>query len=256
MEVALKHKTHNIWFYFEAGLCHVIPLGTHNTTGKWRPTSSEWRWRIWDVKSRVSCYCLCSVLGKYFMFASFCVLWVTSFISLWATHQHNCVCVYVCECVEGCFVLLADSSPPRVGPGRCRGVTMLINCLRSPVCVAACLPCRRVLGGFRVAGSQWKELEGGSRKGEGKGETTEGRCAGDCARVNDATLSTRRLQPCLSEQQCRRVEHDSQLAGAWRGPVLLRRFLQLTELLCAEGKEEQTGGSFWEIFFFFLLFFK
>lgn len=68
-------------------------------------------------------------------------------------------------------------------------------------------------------------------------------------------LSTRRLQPCLSEQQCRRVEHDSQLAGAWRGPVLLRRFLTLMELLCAQGKEERTG-KFLGVFFFFLLFFK
>lgn len=70
-------------------------------------------------------------------------------------------------CVEGCFVLLADSSPPHVGPGRCRGVTMLINCLRSPVCVAACLLCRRVLGGFRVVGS--KRKRGDKRKGEGEG---------------------------------------------------------------------------------------
>lgn len=63
-------------------------------------------------------------------------------------------------------------------------------------------------------------------------------------------LSTRRLQPCLSEQQCRHVEHDSQLAGAWRGPVLLRRFLTLMELLCAQGKEERTG-KFLGVFFFF-----
>lgn len=57
---------------------------------------------------------------------------------------------------------------------------------------------------------------GGVEKVRG-GETTEGRCAGARARVNDATLSARRLQPCLSEQQCCRVEHGSQLAGAWRG---------------------------------------
>ena len=90
-----KHQTYDIWFYFEAGLCHAIPLWNRNTTRKWHPTSSEWRWRIWDAKSCVSCYCLCSVLGKYFMTASFYVLWVTSFISLWATHQHNCVCMCV-----------------------------------------------------------------------------------------------------------------------------------------------------------------
>lgn len=72
------------------------------------------------------------------------------------------------------------------------------------------------------------------------GETTEGRCAGACARVNGAMLSTRRLQPCLSEQQCRHVEHGSQLAGAWQGPVLLCCFLQFVALLSAEGKEERS----------------
>jgi len=67
-----------------------------------------------------------------------------------ATQSRLRICVCVKVCVGGCFVLLADSSPPRIGPGRCRGVTMVINCLQSPVCVAACLPCRCVLGGFRV----------------------------------------------------------------------------------------------------------
>lgn len=86
-------------------------------------------------------------------------------------HLLNGVCV--CVCVWGCFVLLADSSsPPRIGPGRCRGVTMLINCLRSPVCVAACLPCHRVLGGFRVAGVRVKK--GGLMKKVKKGEDNRG----------------------------------------------------------------------------------
>ena len=67
-------------------------------------------------------------------------------------------------------------------------------------------------------------------------ETTQGRCA----RVNDAMLSTRRLQPCLSEQQCRCVEHESQLAAAWRGPSFSCCFLQFTELLFAKGKEEMS----------------
>lgn len=71
-----------------------------------------------------------------------------------------------------------------------------------------------------------------------EGETTEGWCAGACACINDAVLSTRRLQPCLSEQQCRHVEHKSQLAGAGQGPVLLWCFLQFIVLLCAEGEEQ------------------
>lgn len=70
-------------------------------------------------------------------------------------------------------------------------------------------------------------------------ETTEGRCAGACAHVNDAMLSAWRLQPCLSEQQCRHVEHESQLAGAWQGPGLLCCLLRSTVLLSAEGKEER-----------------
>lgn len=63
-------------------------------------------------------------------------------------------------------------------------------------------------------------------------ETTEGRFAGACACVNDTMLSAQRLQPCLSEQQCRHVEHESQLARAWQGSVLLCCFL------CTEEKEE------------------
>lgn len=62
---------------------------------------------------------------------------------------------------------------------------------------------------------------------------------GACACVNDATLSTRRLQPCLSEQQCRHVEHESQLDPACQGPALLRCFLQFIVLLSVEGKEER-----------------
>lgn len=80
---------------------------------------------------------------------------------------------------------------------------------------------------------------GGAAEKVREGDTTEGQCAGACARVNDATLSTRRLQPCLSEQQCRHVEHKSQLAGAWQGPVLLCCFLQFIVLLSAEAYEER-----------------
>lgn len=63
--------------------------------------------------------------------------------------------------------------------------------------------------------------------------------AGACVCVNDTVLSAQRLQPRLSEQQCRHVEHDSQLAGAWRGSALLRRFLRFIELLYTEEKEER-----------------
>lgn len=56
--------------------------------------------------------------------------------------------------------------------------------------------------------------------------------------VNDTVLSAQRLQPRLSEQQCRHVEHDSQLAGAWRGSALLRRFLRFIELLYTEEERD------------------
>lgn len=68
---------------------------------------------------------------------------------------------------------------------------------------------------------------------------TEGWRAGACASVNGATLSTRRLQLCLSEQQCHHVEHESQLAGAWQGPALIRCFLQFVVLFSAVGKEKR-----------------
>lgn len=70
-------------------------------------------------------------------------------------------------------------------------------------------------------------------------ETTEGRFAGACARVNDTLLSAQRLQPCLSEQQCRHVEHESQLARARQGSVLLCCFLCFIVFLCTEEKEER-----------------
>lgn len=80
--------------------------------------------------------------------------------------------------VGGCFVLPADSSPPRVGPGRCRGVTTLINCLLSPVCMASCLPCRHVLRGFRVAEVAAKNWRRGAE------EVREGEvCSGVVSRV-------------------------------------------------------------------------
>lgn len=63
---------------------------------------------------------------------------------------------------------------------------------------------------------------------------------GPCARVNDAMLSTRRLQLRLSKQQCGHVEHESQLAAAWRGPAFSRCFLQFAELLFRKGKEEKS----------------
>lgn len=85
-----------------------------------------------------------------------------------------------------------------------------------------------------------KRGRGGAEKVRG-GETTEGRFAGARACVNDTMLSARRHQPCLPEQQCRRVEHESQLARAWQGSVLLRCFLRLIVLLCTEGKEERNG---------------
>lgn len=77
--------------------------------------------------------------------------------------------------------------------------------------------------------------------GEGRGATTEGRFAGACARVNYTVPPSRRLQPCLSEQQCRRVEHGSQLARAWRGSALLRC------LPAARGaaRETEESGRFW-----------
>lgn len=78
------------------------------------------------------------------------------------------------------------------------------------------------------------------REGEGGGETAQGWCAGAGAySVNDATVSTRRLQLCLSEQQCRHVEHESRLAGACQGPVLLFP----VALSSAEGKK-MRGGEF------------
>lgn len=79
--------------------------------------------------------------------------------------------------------------------------------------------------------------KGGAAEKVREEETTEGRCAGACAHVNDAMLSARRLQPCLSEQQCRHVEHESQLARVCQGPVLLCCVLQSTMLLTAEGKK-------------------
>lgn len=163
-------------------------------------------------------------------------------LSLSPTQMCMCVCV---KCVGGCFVLLADSSPPRVGPGRCRGVTMLINCLRSPVCVAACLPCRRVPGGdLGLWGQSEKEGRGASWKGEGGGEATEGWFAGACACVNDTTPSALRLRPCLSEQQCRRVEHESQLARAWQGSLMMFPVVRRAALWRKRGKEKESGRSF------------
>lgn len=85
-----------------------------------------------------------------------------------------------------------------------------------------------------------KKGGGGAEKVRG-GETTEGQFAGACACVNDTMLSAQRLQPCLSEQQCRRVEHESQLARAWQGSVLLRWFLRFIVLLYTEEQEERNG---------------
>lgn len=131
---------------------------------------------------------------------------------------HSLTLLGVVGFVGGCFVLPADSSPPRVGPGRCRGVTTLINCLLSPVCLASCLPCRHVLWGFRVVGWQ-RKTGGGSWRGEGRGGLL------------------RRRQLCLSEQQCCRVEHGSRLAWAWQCSGLGYCCLPFTVLLCAGYKE-------------------
>lgn len=145
-----------------------------------------------------------------------CFISYNLWVMVLMTHYSALLCVV--GFVGGCFVLPADSSPPCVGPGRCRGVTTLINCLLSPVCVASCLPCRHVLQGFRVVGWQWK-TGGGSWRGEGRGGLL------------------RRRQPCLSEQQCCCVEHRSRLAWAWQGSGLGYRCLPFTALLCAEYKD-------------------
>lgn len=76
-----------------------------------------------------------------------------------------------------------------------------------------------------------------------EGETTEGWFAGACARVNDTVLSVQSLQLCLSEQQCCRVEHEKQLAGAWRGSVLMCSFLQFIVLLYAKEQRSKFYNS-------------
>lgn len=155
----------------------------------------------------------CSELGGLSVPPYSYTLWVMVLM----THSSTLLCVV--GFVGGCFVLPADSSPPRVGPGRCRGVTTLINCLLSPVCVASCLPCPHVLRGFRVVGWLWK-TGGGSWRGEGRGGLL------------------RRRQPYLSEQQCCRVEHGSRLAQAWEGSGLGYCCLPFTALFWAGYKQE------------------
>lgn len=183
--------------------------GTHRTSDKTRPSDEN--------KPSVESWLLSHFLLAMLHIHTPCEWW-----SLWPTLQRYCVWRVLSG---GCFVLPADSSPPRVGPGRCGGVTTLINCLRSPVCVASCLPCHHVLPGFGVVGWQQKSGGGGWR-GEGRGGLWE----------------LRRLQLCLSEQQCCRVEHGSQLARAWRGSGFGYRCLPFTALLCAE--EEEQGKTF------------
>lgn len=57
---------------------------------------------------------------------------------------------------------------------------MLINCLLSPVCVAARLPCCRVLGGFRVMRSEREKKRWGRWKGERRGDNRGMVCRGLC----------------------------------------------------------------------------
>lgn len=169
------------------------------------------------------------------------------------SHSPTQLCVYVCECVEGCFVLLADSSPPRVGPGRCRGVTMLINCLRSPVCVAACLPCRRVLGGFRVAGSQWKEWRGRAEKvregGDNRGTVCGSLCSCKwCHAINPASSA---MSVWTAVSSCwTRLTASRGLAG----PCALTPFPDAHGAALCSGKRGANGEVSGSFFFFFFSF--
>lgn len=173
----------------------------HNCHNKIQLSWSEWWKEIWGGWRLSSPALLCS-----------CTLWVMVLM----THSSTLLCVV--GLVGGCFVLPADSSPPRVGPGRCRGVTTLINCLLSPVCLASCLPCRHTCyGDLGLWGGSGK-LEGGSWQGEGRGGLLQPR------------------QPWLSEQQCCRVEHGPRLAWAWQGSGLSYCCLLLAALLCAGDK--------------------
>lgn len=74
----------------------------------------------------------------------------------------------------------------------------------------------------------------------GRGGTTEGRFAGACARVNYTVPPSRRLQPCLSEQQCRRVEHGSQLAGPGGA---LRSYAAFLRPAAPHGKQRKAADS-------------
>lgn len=125
----------------------------------WRKTQLIWS-ESWKETQ-------CSELGCL-SFPPCCVSYsYTLWVMVLMTHSSTLLCVV--GFVGGCFVLPADSSPPRVGPGRCRGVTTLINCLLSPVCVASCLPCRHVLRGFRVeevAAENWRRGAEEVREGE------------------------------------------------------------------------------------------
>lgn len=159
----LDNVTNNSTMYLllllnSATLCCCITTDT-----EWQPRFGE-RNRFSNAVCHVSASPVCWVNISYLLACTRCV---SDILYELVSHSLTRLCVCVNVCVGGCFVLLADSSPPRVGPGRCRGVTMLINCLRSPVCVAACLPCRCVLGGFRGCGVGVKK--GGSWKGEGTG---------------------------------------------------------------------------------------
>lgn len=177
---------------------------THRTSDKTRPSDEK--------KPGVESWLLSHFLLAMLHIHTPCEWW-----SLWPTLQRCCVWWVLLGAALFCLLTallpvlgLADAE---VSP---RWLIVYGHLSAwPPVChVATCCRDLGLLGGSR-------NLEGGGWRGEGRGGSRE----------------LRRLQPCLSEQQCCRVEHGSQLARAWRGSGFGYRCLPFTALLWA-GEEE------------------
>ncbi|CAB1450078.1 unnamed protein product [Pleuronectes platessa] len=121
---------------------------------------------------------------------------------------------------------------------------MLINCLRSPVCVAARLPCRRVLGGFGVVGV---EVKRGRRRGRGGGIGKKGEGRGDNRGTACSCKRCRAINPgvfgslCLNSSVVMLYTSPSppRPGGALRLSCHFLQLIYMAALLPGKGGEER-----------------